>query len=375
MFWYTLNPLDILLLRDAKPFSPQERAWAGSIFPPNGHTIAGALRGILNKSAKLRIKGVFFCRKQLGASVLYLPSPLGFVGGKPLVPLSWKSELALNNALWDKTKPTPLTTIDPADSDDKKRGIKYRQYLPWDVVLQYLETGSIRVTDWQKPKDEPEDEPEKPWKIETRPHNTIVPGTKQVKDADGYFVENAVRMLPDWSLAIGVNQDISAPITLRLGGEGHRAILERCPELDRQWEKLEKQSQANFKRGGKAMAYLVTLGVFERLHDDNRAMCRSYPWEWKLADSVNKNQTPGNLVSVATAKAVPVSCRFQQNNKSAPAPQVFAAPPGSVYYLNQPEILFQDSSDASEKAKRWRELGYSELLWISYPTNKNSEAQ
>lgn len=30
MFWYTLTPLDVLLLRDAKPFTPGERAWAGS---------------------------------------------------------------------------------------------------------------------------------------------------------------------------------------------------------------------------------------------------------------------------------------------------------------------------------------------------------
>ncbi|MFN9557259.1 MAG: type III-B CRISPR module-associated Cmr3 family protein, partial [Dolichospermum sp.] len=49
MYWYKLTPLDILMLRDAKPFSPQERAWAGSIFPPNGHTIAGAFRGILGE--------------------------------------------------------------------------------------------------------------------------------------------------------------------------------------------------------------------------------------------------------------------------------------------------------------------------------------
>ncbi|MFM7714712.1 MAG: type III-B CRISPR module-associated Cmr3 family protein, partial [Microcystis sp.] len=46
MYWYTITPLDVLLLRDAKPFSPGERAWAGSTFPPNGHTIAGALSAL-----------------------------------------------------------------------------------------------------------------------------------------------------------------------------------------------------------------------------------------------------------------------------------------------------------------------------------------
>jgi hypothetical protein len=33
-------------------------------------------------------------------------------------------------------------------------------------------------------------------------------------------------------------------------------------------------------------------------------MCKSYPWEWKLAHTVNQNQTAGNLVSVASAKVL-----------------------------------------------------------------------
>lgn len=53
MFWYTLTPYDVLLFRDAKPFTPGERAWAGSVFPPNGHTLAGAIRGLLGKKSHL----------------------------------------------------------------------------------------------------------------------------------------------------------------------------------------------------------------------------------------------------------------------------------------------------------------------------------
>lgn len=34
MQWYVIEPLDILLFREAKPFSPGEGAWAKSIFPP-----------------------------------------------------------------------------------------------------------------------------------------------------------------------------------------------------------------------------------------------------------------------------------------------------------------------------------------------------
>ena len=106
-------------------------------------------------------------------------------------------------------------------------------------------------------------------------------------------------------------------------------------------------------------------------------MCRAWPWEWKLAHTVNGNQTPGQLVSVATDKPMPISCRFrddQDKNKSIPAPQVFAAPPGSVYYLNEPQGLFQEEPTKKDgqpkKTNIWRQLGYSELLWISYEDSK-----
>ena len=91
---------------------------------------------------------------------------------------------------------------------------------------------------------------------------------------------------------------------------------------------------------------------------------RAWPWEWKVHSS---NGHQSNLVGVASDRAVPISSRIRdRQGKSIPAPQVFAAPPGSVYYLNQPQPLFQDSSQASLQAKRWRQLGYSQLLWINY---------
>lgn len=365
MYWYTITPLDVLLLRDAKPFTPGERAWAGSVFPPNGHAIAGALRGVLGEKAQLQLKGVFFCHKNPeGKTNLYLPRPLGFVGSKPLIPLVWNEDLSLklHQIIWDKSNPCPLSMINSKEPEEKAENIQYRQYLPWDVIEKYLESGRISKQAWQlKYLGE-----ERPWIIETRPHNAIEEGTKEVKNADGYFVENAIRMLPDWSLAIAIDREIATPVTLRLGGEGHRAVLQRCQELDEQWEQLEARSQENFHKSRQAMAYLVTPGVFERIHDENRATCRPYPWEWKLAHTTNGNQTPGDLVSVASDRPVPISCRFRSNGDSVPAPQVFAAPPGSTYYLQQPRSLFQESDNIPSKGKRWRQLGYSELLWISY---------
>ncbi len=412
MYWYTLTPLDVLLFRDAKPFTPGERAWAGSVFPPNGHTLAGAIRGLLGEKKYFQLKGPFFCRTDYPSGKakgdrttninppkvrLYLPRPLGFVGSKPLVPLAWNNKSSLNQALWDKSQPCPLSSLPKSKDEEEKpedSEEKYRQYLPSEVIEKYLKQGEISHEDWlMKPDEEGDD---KPWTVETRPHNALTEGTRQVKEADGYFVENAIRLHPGWSLAIAIDQEIiNTPTTLRLGGEGHRAILQRCEELDEQWQKLQTLSESNYEQAkqqyetglkendkaliekARSLAYLITPGVFERLHSGGKAMCQAWPWEWKLADTVNANQTPGHLVSVATDRAVPISCRIKDKDddkKSIPAPQVFAAPPGSIYYLNQPELLFAENSDskpgkALERAIRLRQLGYSELLWISYKAN------
>jgi CRISPR-associated protein Cmr3 len=380
-YWYTLTPLDVLLFRDAKPFTPGERAWAGSIFPPNGHTLAGAIRGVLNRNINVTIRGPLFCRDY---QTLYFPRPLGFVKQTPLVPLNWIPDHPLNEQLeWDRSKPCPVVKPLWAQSDDDddhqdsdtpcpgNSEVKYRQHLPFKTVEKYLKIGLVDPTDWtvqQKGED-------KPWKVETRPHNSIQSGKREVKDADGYFVENAIRLYDGWSLAVGVDsnthnlfQGLGLPTTLRLGGEGHQILLERAEPLDQQWQALQTLSQQNFSQSNRSLAYLITPGVFERNHH-GISTCQAWPWEWKLAHTSNANQKAGLLVSVATDKPVPISCRLRatkdyNQGDSIPAPQVFAAPPGSVYYLNRPQMLFQDQPNT--KAHQWRRLGYSELLWLRF---------
>ncbi len=136
-------------------------------------------------------------------------------------------------------------------------------------------------------------------------------------------------MKPDWGLAIAVDQQLPTPETMRLGGEGHQVLVESSPELGEQWEKIKARSDQNFQNSGEAISYLVTPGVFERIHNQGQAKCRAWPWEWKLAHTSNPNQTPGELVGVATDRAVPISTRLRDSNdsdQSIPAPQVFAAP-------------------------------------------------
>jgi CRISPR-associated protein Cmr3 len=369
MFWYRLIPLDVLLLRDAKPFTPGERAWAGSTFPPTGDAIAGAVRGLLGETVDLKLTGPFLCRQVRNEQILYFPRPLGFVGDRSLIPLPWLDRD--DRMKFEKSAPQPLVIpFDPKQTSDEPdedtEPLKYRQYLPADVVLKYLESGEIASKDWVCKCDSEA----KPWKIESRSHNSIEPGTRQVKDESGYFVENAVRLHPDWSIAFEIDRELPTGETLRLGGEGHRVLLEHCDELGEQWQGIQDQSKLNFESKAKAVAYLVTPGVFER-NANGKILCQAWPWEWKLAYTSNPNQSPdGRLVSVATEKAVPISTRMrdrhQDSKESVVAPQVFAAPPGSNYYLERPDVLYQDLDTSSHRAKRWRRLGYSELLWLKY---------
>ncbi len=372
MYWYTLTPLDVLMFRDAKPFTPGERAWAsGDIFPPNGHTIAGALRGLLQDKVELQLTGPFLCFQE----TLYFPKPMNFVGLHRLEPIEWLCpKHPCQQMRLDRTRPVPLVKAQPSDAEDLSQELEksYRQFLPQAVVLKLLEGEQLSEADWLcNPK---LDQYPQPWTVETRSHNALAPGTRQVKDADGYFVEKTIRLHGGWSIAIALAQDIPTPVTVRLGGEGHRAILERCAALNQQWQQLTTQSQHNRASAlaaaqqdpqkGRSLAYLVTPGVFARNRNGVNT-CRAWPWEWGLAYPGEVNQRRGPLVSVATANAMPISGRLQnQKGKSSPAPQVFAAVPGSVYYLEQPEGLFQD--DPATKVHRWRQLGYSELLWMRW---------
>jgi len=360
MVWYTLTPLDVWLFRDAKPFAPGERAWASSGFPPSGHAIAGAVRGLLGEAAQLQLTGPLLAREGEAGMQLYLPAPLGFSGTAPLAPITWHPQRSLGHARWDRDLPCPLTQLQPPERSD---GLPLRQYLPAEAFKRYLEGSCLPPADWhcQHPEEQ------QPWQVERRSHNAMAPGTRQVKDDDGYFVENAVRLAPDWHLAIGLERELNTPTTLRLGGEGHRALLQRCDALGHQWQQLQARSRQNFERGGAAIGYLATPGVFERRHKSGPPKCRAWPWEWKLAHGNQVNCQPGSLVGIATGKAIPISSRLRdREGASRPAPQVFAAPAGSQYYLNQPQPLFQDSDSAPAQVRRWRQLGYSELLWIAY---------
>ncbi|NJO86033.1 MAG: hypothetical protein HC818_05105 [Synechococcaceae cyanobacterium RM1_1_27] len=52
LHWYALDPIDVLLFRESKPFSPGEGSWAKGLFPPMPTTIFQALRSALPYTPK-----------------------------------------------------------------------------------------------------------------------------------------------------------------------------------------------------------------------------------------------------------------------------------------------------------------------------------
>lgn len=410
--WYKITPLDVLLFRDAKPFSPGERAWASSIFPPSGHTIAGAIQSLLQTTVDLNITGPFLCRNE----TLYFPFPMSYDSTTdpvptPFVPLSWDNNHHLNGFLkTDPSRPQPMVRASWVNGKPGGKKSKYFQFLPYKMVLDYLTEGTITEEKWKTIELATDDTTKsefrkpRPWREETRTHNTMNLGSRQVKDADGYFVENAIRLDEGWSLAIGLeidHQDVTIPeqTVFRFGGEGHQALWEKSEQLADQWQEIKEKSEKNFynqNQESKVLAYLVTPGVFERRKQGN-AFCKPHPWEW----SCSKPDNP--FVSMATDKPLPISCRMRWRDNSAidkkkkkeenkesnllqeekiiskksiPAPQVFAAPAGSIYYFDQPPHLFKDDkqndvalfqeSYQAKKMNRWRKLGYSEMLWLPF---------
>lgn len=410
--WYTITPFDVLMFRDAKPFSPGVRAWAGGNFPPTGHALAGAIRSHLQTDAKLKLCGPFLCYKQQ----LYFPTPLSFnPNTTPYpaleIPLSWDTNHPLQGLLRsDPERVEPMVRASFNAITGESKTARYPAYLPVHLIQHYLENGTIEASRWDEVTLTTGGSMV-PWKTEVRSHNALEFGTRQVKGEDGYFVESAIRLQEGWSLAVGIapqseDQEIALRdrAAIQLGGEGHRALLERTDDLGPQWDSLLQQSQANFKSDQRRMAYLVTPGIFERCHGDRKSgephtektLCRPYPWEWGLAQSDKKYQSKTPiLVSYATGKPLVISGRMQVEkhiqkqetqdtiNINIPSPQVFAAPPGTVYYLDRSPAslgpdrwpygdvgLFQESDQAPDPVRRWRELGYSELLWIPYHGGK-----
>ncbi|NJM00610.1 MAG: CRISPR-associated protein, partial [Synechococcaceae cyanobacterium SM2_3_2] len=264
--WYALDPIDVLLFRESKPFSPGEGSWAKGLFPPMPTTIFQALRSALpyspTKNRDLKFLGPFLLDQE---NTLWLPTP------KDLLALCHRDpnadpDTTPEDNFEEKTQGDQYTRLSPLEGE-------HWQHIQWDrqglppLIPPSLPNGDFicgRPQPWirasalsaylQGSLPQVKDFHDDPWDTQVLPHIDIQSNTRQVKDEAGYFTEVAIRLRRGWRLAAAISAQIPTT-TVRLGGEGHRALVAPLknwkPGID--WDRFRERTGS--------VAYLLTPGL------------------------------------------------------------------------------------------------------------------
>ena len=252
MSWYRIIPLDVLMFRDSRPFSPGEGSWAKGLFPPMPITVFHGLRSLLDPrlsktertNRNLKFLGPFLCDPE---GSLYLPTPKDLVclypegvGAKEASD-RWESVHRLQPVQQDdawkhlafaSAYPTPQSPMVVSRELGKQQtaGKRLGEPQPWIRASALENYFQGKETHWQ-PEAFSSEEPlfhKDPWDVQVMPHIQMKAGERQVEESDGYFTEVAVRMKSGWHFVVHFDPEtFSTPGVIRLGGEGHRAIVEK----------------------------------------------------------------------------------------------------------------------------------------------------
>ncbi|MGI2906262.1 type III-B CRISPR module-associated Cmr3 family protein [Tolypothrix sp. VBCCA 56010] len=382
MKWYAIEPLDILLFREAKPFSPGEGAWAKGLFPPMPITVFQALRSLTkveeasNKTRKLEFCGIFLLQQEPQKEpILWLPTPKDLLCVKTvntkqqpedekieisktwqrlvcLQPLNidnpgWKS-LGFDPDYFPENGLSPMIPPEASETEEISNNINTRgkqEFIsgrpePWikaSALIRYLQGESLT---------DPEDFHEDPWSMQVLPHIQIQSGTRQVKSEDGYFTEVAVRLHKHWKLVAGINTTLEKT-TVRLGGEGHRALVYPLDSLPG-WDEMQNFMKPSPER---KKAYLLTPGLAQVKSE--ALVYGVFPDSWRslLAGCVCDRPLLWGGKSVFS--------------KTPMLPQRAFIPPGTVYRFQQStnDITSVLPVEGGKWLQTLQSLNYGTLLW------------
>jgi CRISPR-associated protein Cmr3 len=224
---------------------------------------------------------------------------------------------------------------------------------PWikaTALCQYLE-GTLPTS--------PNDFCNDPWAVQVLPHIHMETGARQVRDSDGYFTEVAIRLKPGWKLVAGMSKEISETQVVRLGGEGHRALV--MPLKDWQgWDELKK-FQTPTAEGH--IAYLLTPGLARA--ETNAPVYGAYPHEWRDRLAGCATSRPLLWGGVSSIKRRLPNSDQQGELELALLPQRAFVPPGTVYVFKEsptPKSLLLPPT-GGQWLETFRRLNYGMLLW------------
>jgi len=377
--WYALEPLDILMLREAKPFSPGDGAWAKGQFPPQPLTVFQALRSACPRKEGDRTRrdltflGPFLLKEsshEPQKPTIWLPTPKDLLSAFPVTeseededdnykdpPSNWEYVQRLEPLSKEDARAAPLIfnddqfceylepMIPPWAEGDRIGYGRIDSWIRATALANYLQ-GRL---DLIKPDDFCAD----PWTAQVLPHIKVKPGSRQVESEDGYFTEVAIRLHPGWKLVAGLSADLDS-VVVRLGGEGHRVLVNSLPSF-KAWDVLQPFTQNNESD----TAYLLTPGLAEV--GDKPFVYGVYPNAWKgyLRGCASDRPVLGGGMSV-----------FQKlgevKKDIAFSPQRAFVPPGTIYRFNtlptEPITQLLPTTGGSW-LETFEKLGYGTLLW------------
>jgi CRISPR-associated protein Cmr3 len=399
--WYAIEPLDVLLFREAKPFSPGDGSWAKGIFPPLPATIFHALRTAdpklyrqgknrAEKEPNLKFIGPFLRDSQ---GILWLPTPQDLCcigqladgktyrepGKKAITKHEWDGKvtrcdrLRPNQASGDQnweilSADGILPPLVPPLLDRSKREVLSGVPGPWmriDALLRYLDgCNHFNRKDFQQ----------NPWDLQILPHIHMQGSSRQVKDSQGYFTEVAVRLRAGWSFAVALSETIERVEVVRLGGEGHRAIVQPLKEEPEDWRYLENKTVP--KERDRAIAYLLTPGLTASVG----SLYAAYPDDWNdcLSGCASDRPLLWGGVSHIKPRVIPSQDKNQSDEPKqefALLPQRAFVAPGTIYHFNGNDVPIKRDrllpSGQADGKSTWLEtfehLNYGTLIWGQHP--------
>ncbi|WP_218079708.1 type III-B CRISPR module-associated Cmr3 family protein [Anthocerotibacter panamensis] len=371
MHWHIVEPLDVLLFREAKPFSPGAGSWAKSLFPPMPITVFQALRSALEQYTNtqqsqrrdLEFLGPFLIN---GEDDLWLPTPKDLLAVKTRSPSEKETP---NDNLSDKSNDWEFThRLLPIPeqhkyvfADDDLQVMVPPQLAPneficgrpepWikeEALVKYLKGDTLQESD---------EFCDNPWGSQVLPHILIQDDKRQVAEEAGYFTEVAVRMKSGWRFACALSVRLPQT-TVRLGGEGHRALVYHAPSsVTEAYQALgpfeKRPDTAKF-------AYLLTPALAEV----SSGVYSVYPNNWKehLSGCVSDRAVLWGGVSALRRK---VGTDQTSPPEFALLPQRAYVPAGTVYRFKgkgPPNNRLLPVLD-TPWLDTLRSLNYGKLLW------------
>jgi len=379
--WYAIEPLDVVLFRESKPFSPGEGSWAKGIFPPLPSTVFQALRSALpnygdlkeNKNRNLEFLGAFLMD---GENNIWLPTPkdLIAVGQKPEGEEEIEDDLESEISDWHRTlRLQPAAELEQDgwshlcfDSDKLSPMVaptgelaaneficRPEAWIRADVLIKYLQGEEISNSQVDSKGNKQANFLADPWSVQVLPHIHMESGARQVRDAEGYFTEVAIRMFSGWRLVAGISSSIEMT-AVRLGGEGHHAIVTK---LEDNAIAPIKQLIAGFSqpRSEKTFAYLLTPGLAEI----EPTVYGIYPSAWQECLAGCASDRPLLWGGVSTIKR-----KHDEKAEFGLLPQRAFVPPGTVYrFNNRPSTVNLLPEHGGTWLTTFQKLNYGKLLW------------